>query len=427
LTFLGSFGGTAKAPIHRYKFTVQDTDIRAKDDLKSVGGEKLGSVVAISNDDRTIDIKKRQDTAGFHPEAVFAHKFVDNQVLAESVFRIGEHVANHGIVGSGAYRAARDLLLKTAPRLRGRTLEQAGEPSLAAAMRAALSLDQSVLPVQGPPGAGKTHAGARMICALVREKRTVGVTANSHKVIRHLLDKSREAAAEQQLTIQCIQKVNDEPASLPGLQLTTKNSDLIDGLSSGCQVGAATGWFWARSDATDLLDVLFVDEAAQMSLANVLAMSQAAESIVLLGDPRQLEQPIQGSHPDGVATSALDHVLGEHATIGASRGLFLEETWRLHPDICAFTSELFCEGRLHSRTGLERQEIRSSSRVNGVGRDGRLRRNRADMAKERLYGRGGQHPQHSTCQRRTRCHYPRACCQFCRRRSSDLSAVTIQF
>jgi uncharacterized protein len=115
------------------------------------------------------------------------------------------------------------------------------------------------------------------------------------------------------------------------------------------------------------VDVLLVDEAAQMSLANVLAVSQAAESIVLLGDPRQLEQPIQGSHPDGVAISALDHALGEHATIEAGHGLFLEETWRLHPDICTFTSELFYEGRLRSRAGLERQEIRSSSRVNGTG------------------------------------------------------------
>lgn len=367
LTFLSHVGGTAKAPIHRYRFTVQETDVRADDDLKSVGGDKLGSVVAISDDDRTIEIKKRQDTAGFHPEAVFAHKFIDNQVLAESVFRIGEYVADHGIVGPGAYRAARDLLLKVAPRLRERALEQGGEPPLAAAMRVALSLDQSVFPVQGPPGAGKTYAGARMICALVRDQRTVGVTANSHKVIRHLLDKSGEAAAEQGLTIQCIQKVKDEPASLPGLQQTAKNPDFIDGLGNGCQVGGATSWFWARPDAAGIVDVLFVDEAAQMSLANVLAVSQAAESIVLLGDPRQLEQPIQGSHPDGVATSALDHVLGEHATIEAGHGLFLGETWRLHPDICAFTSELFYEGRLRSHAGMERQEIRSSSRVNGVG------------------------------------------------------------
>lgn len=243
LTFVGHNGGSAKAPIHRYKFAIQETDVRADDNLRSVGGDMLGVVVAISNDDRTIDIKKRQDTAGFHPEALFAHKFIKNQVLAESVFRIGEYVADHGIGGPGAYRAARDLLLKIAPRLRGQPLDQAGEPPLSAAMRAALSLDQSVFPVQGPPGAGKTHAGARMISALVRNKRTVGVTANSHKVIRHLLDKSLEAAAEQQLAIQCIQKVSDEPVSLPGLQQTTSNPDFIDGLGNGCQVGGATGWF----------------------------------------------------------------------------------------------------------------------------------------------------------------------------------------
>ena len=94
-----------------------------------------------------------------------------------------------------------------------------------------------------------------------------------------------------------------------------------------------------------------------MALANVVAVSQAAKSVVLLGDPRQLEQPIQGSHPDGVAVSALDHILGSHATIPVDRGLFLDETWRLHPLICAFNSELFYEGRLKSRPGLERQEI----------------------------------------------------------------------
>ena len=104
-----------------------------------------------------------------------------------------------------------------------------------------------------------------------------------------------------------------------------------------------------------------------MSLANVLAVSQAAKSVVLLGDPRQLEQPIQGSHPDGADASALDHILGPHATVPADRGLFLPETWRLHPDICTFNSELFYEGRLFSRPGLEKQLIKSTGRLKGAG------------------------------------------------------------
>ena len=105
--------------------------------------------------------------------------------------------------------------------------------------------------------------------------------------------------------------------------------------------------------------MLFVDEAAQMSLANVLAVSQACTTLVLLGDPQQLEQPMQGSHPDGTGVSALDHILAGKATIDDTEGLFLEETWRLHPDICAFTSELFYEGRLRSHAGLEAQTVKS--------------------------------------------------------------------
>lgn len=367
LTFLEHTGGTAKAPVHRYRFALQDTDIRAEDDLNSIGGDKFGYVAAISVDDRTIDIKKRGDTAGFHPEAIFAHNFVKTQVLADSLMRIGEYVADHGIEGEGEHRAARDLLMAVAPRLRGQGLQLDGEATLTAAIRIARNLDRSVFPVQGPPGAGKTYTGARMICALSKEGKTVGITANSHKVIRNLLDEVVIAAGEQAIPISCIQKISDKEDDRPSLRFTTDNAAFLDALSSDCRVGGGTAWFWARPDASGSVDVLFIDEAAQMSLANVLAVSQAAQSIVLLGDPRQLEQPIQGSHPDGVDVSSLDHILGPHATVPADRGLFLAETWRLHPLICAFNSELFYEGRLYPRPGLENQTIKSNGRFAGAG------------------------------------------------------------
>ena len=49
------------------------------------------------------------------------------------------------------------------------------------------------------------------------------------------------------------------------------------------------------------------------------------------------------------------------------KGLFLEETWRLHPAICAFTSELFYDGKLRSKTGLEKQVIKAIGPVSGSG------------------------------------------------------------
>jgi uncharacterized protein len=206
-----------------------------------------------------------------------------------------------------------------------------------------------------------------MICALVQAGRKVGITANSHKVIRNLLDKVHEAAREAGVAVRCIQKVAEKEDDLAWLKVTTDNATLDEAIAGPCDVAAGTAWLWARADAAETVDVLFIDEAAQMSLANVLAVSQAARRIVLLGDPRQLEQPMQGSHPEGTDVSALEHILHEHATIPAERGLFLAETWRLHPTICSFTSEMFYEGRLSSRPGLDRQLVKSSGRLAGSG------------------------------------------------------------
>jgi uncharacterized protein len=104
-----------------------------------------------------------------------------------------------------------------------------------------------------------------------------------------------------------------------------------------------------------------------MSLANVLAVSGAARSIVLLGDPQQLDQPLQGSHPPGADRSALAHVLDENDAMPADLGLFLEHTWRLHPAVTAFTSNAFYEGKLESRENLARQALHAPMPMRGAG------------------------------------------------------------
>jgi predicted RecB family nuclease len=367
LTFVCETGGTARAPIHRYKFLPQETEIRGGEDLRYLGGERFGKVEAVSFDDATVDIKKRQDTAGLHPEAVFAHTYVGGQTMAESLARLGEYVAEYGISGDGPYQSARDLLLKEPPRVGGQPLHNAGETTVEAAVRLCSHLEGGILAIQGPPGAGKTFTGARMICELVRLGKTVGVTANSHKVIRHLIDAAIEAAEETGVELQCCQKADEADEPQHRLTFAKRSEDLIAALGNGVNVGGGTAWLWSREDARGIIDVLFVDEAAQMSLANVLAVSQAARTVVLIGDPQQLDQPTQGTHPDGTGVSALDHILAGAQTIPADKGLFLEQTWRLHPAICAYNSELFYEGKLGSRAGLEQQVINAPGPVSGSG------------------------------------------------------------
>jgi uncharacterized protein len=192
-----------------------------------------------------------------------------------------------------------------------------------------------------------------MICALVKEGKRVGVAANSHKAIRLLLEKTAEAAPEFGISIRLGHKNGEDPAasSQAAVREFDDNDEALAALRDReIDVLGATSWLWSRAEAASSVEVLFVDEAGQLSLANAVAVSQAANSLVLLGDPQQLEQPRKGSHPDGVGVSALDHLLGDARTLPRDRGIFLPVTWRLAPSICRFTSEQFYDDRLSARS-----------------------------------------------------------------------------
>ena len=208
-----------------------------------------------------------------------------------------------------------------------------------------------------------------MIVELVRRGRRVGITAVSHKVITNLLGEVCRAAAEAGVSLKGVQKANDgDQCQHPAVTPAKDNQGVLDALTVwSAQVAAGSAWLWAREEMAGSVDVLFVDEAGQMSLANVLAVSQAATSIVLLGDPQQLDQPQRGLHPLGAEVSALGHLLNGRATIAADQGVFLTETRRLHPDVCAFTSELFYEGRLASRPENAKQRLNTRSPLGGTG------------------------------------------------------------
>ena len=375
LEFVERVGMIKKSVVDRYQFPPQETEIRVGNKPKRLGEtvSNFGEVMAIDPARRTIDIKKGPKIEAEHASALFVHEVVQTHELRDALFRIGEWVAENGIDAPGPYRAGRDLLLGRPPRLRTLPVEQVMETSptpLDAALRLVVDLDGGLLAIQGPPGSGKTFTGAQMICAAVQAGLKVGITAVSHKVIRNLLDKAVEAAAKLGLELRCVQKVGDtsEQDRSEAIAETAENARAFEMLAKGdAQVAAGTAWLWAREEAADAVDVLFVDEAGQISLANTIAVSQAARSVVLLGDPQQLEQPKRGSHPDGTDVSALEHLLGGHQTMLPDRGLFLGTTWRLHPSICAFTSEIFYESRLRSREGLDRQAVLGKTAFAGAG------------------------------------------------------------
>lgn len=213
-------------------------------------------------------------------------------------------------------------------------------------------LSGSYLPVQGPPGTGKTFTGAHVIQTLVRQGRRVGVTAMSHAAIDNLLQAVVGRFAADGDELRAVHK--DSGGSVAGIDYRTTNAACANG---PYDIVAGTPWLFASQAMRDNpVDVLVVDEAGQLGLADTLAATVSATDVVLLGDPQQLPQVAQASHPNRSGVSALEHLLGDGVrTFPPDRGVLLDVTWRLHPDVCGFISEVMYDGRLTSLPACARQ------------------------------------------------------------------------
>ena len=250
------------------------------------------------------------------------------------------------------------------------TLQDAGETTLAAAIRVTKEMKSGCLVIQGPPGTGKTYTAAMVIARLVAAGKRVGITSNSHKAIGNLLSACAVAIRRAGYPLKGV-KVGSEgnealAASHPGMTCLPTGGGAREAYAGG--VAAGTAWLFSRPEWKDSLDFLFIDEAGQVPLANAAAVARCAENLVLLGDQMQLEQPIQGSHPGGAGLSVLQYALKDtalslpdapifHAVVPSALGIFLNESRRMHPDVCEFISGSIYEGRLRSFADCAKQRI----------------------------------------------------------------------
>ena len=225
-------------------------------------------------------------------------------------------------------------------------------------------MKETTICIQGPPGAGKTYTGSRVILALLKDGQRVGVTSNSHKAIENLMEGVSYAAKAETFKITGF-KSGSEPEFVKETGYKNFETKEIAGLkaaANGHILIGGTAWTFSRPEACQddhgVLDYLFVDEAGQVSLANLVAMSRSTKNLVLMGDQMQLEQPIQGSHPGESGESCLNYLIQGHATIPPELGIFLGSTFRMRPSVCKFVSQNFYESRLESDASTLAYEIK---------------------------------------------------------------------
>lgn len=288
---------------------------------------------------------------------------VSSKPLIEAVFRFADSL----VKSERTYSAIEAILTQSLPSIVGHTkgapILSSSDNALPEIINAISNLDGSYIFVQGPPGAGKTYTGSHVIVSLLKQGYKVGISSNSHKAINNLLHGVEKVAKAEGFVFRGAKKsTSAKPEScLEGefIENIFNNDEILDCLEGfgAYQLVAGTAWLFADSGIDQRLDYIFVDEAGQVALANLVAMGTSARNIVLLGDQMQLGQPIQGVHPGRSGESSLEYLLNGKATIPAEQGIFLEKTWRMHPDVCRFISDAVYDGRLEAEPNNANQEL----------------------------------------------------------------------
>jgi uncharacterized protein len=202
--------------------------------------------------------------------------------------------------------------------------------------------------LQGPPGTGKSTVTGQMIAQLAQQGKRIAISSNSHAAINNLLKKAKRTFTEAGVSGQVVKCSNSKEEAMAEANIAVLKPGQLD--DSSAVVGGTT-WMFCREELADQFDLLVVDEAGQMSLANLLVMARCARSILLVGDQQQLAQPSQADHPGDSGQSCLEFWMQGEAVVPDDRGVFLPTSWRMEPSLTAMVSELFYQGRLQAHPG----------------------------------------------------------------------------
>jgi predicted RecB family nuclease len=342
--------------IYTYRYPEQETKLKAGDQVTNAAtGEPLGELTLDEDARRVIlrvvGTRPQPEALSLGPGTPYGTE--DQQA---ALLRLADSI----IAGDHRYPALESILWRRIPAIRGRLPDSpivSAAAELPEILAAAANLDHSHLFIQGPPGAGKTWTGSQVITDLLRRGQSIAIASNSHKAIHNLLAAVENVALHQGITFTGVKKASRRNPDSYFKGRFIRDEDSAENIGTDDQLVAGTAWLLAKEKFDQAFDYLFVDEAGQVSLANLIALGTSARNIVLLGDPMQLGQPTQGFHPGHSGESGLEYLLDGRATVPPELGIFLPTSWRMAPAVCRFISEAVYDGRLHPEAANSNQKL----------------------------------------------------------------------
>lgn len=348
-----------RSMVYTFRFPPQDFKLKTGDQVANAQTmDRAGTIQEISESREIVRVRQGPRVQPLPSIASIGPGGpVNAKVIREGIYRHAERF----IRDAKTPRAATDLLRRAIPRIRGRIpgapIVEPGSEGINGYLDAVENLDRSYLFIQGPPGAGKTYTSGHLIVALIERGHSVGIASNAHQAIHNLLDMVVKVARDRGVSFRGVKKSSGgNPDSVYKGEFVT-NVDSVGDIKRDANLYAGTAWLFSDERIADCLDYLFIDEAGQVSTANVVGMSSSATNIVLVGDQMQLGQPMKGIHPGEAGMSVLEYLLQGRDTIPADRGIFLGTTWRLKPSICRFVSDAFYDRRLENHPETTRRRL----------------------------------------------------------------------
>ena len=356
----------------KWKFPEQEFKCKAGDGVKVLDAETMhsGTIQSIDEENCELVLSCTRLPLKYAEPGRAMHISVgapfDTTIIANAVWRFVESE----IDGDSERSAVRQFLLRQPPRFTHKKVgdvlvqpeQECGQTTLQQTTELIRNMDHSCLFVQGPPGTGKTYTGSHVIAELIRCGKKVAISSNSHKAINNLVEKTAQVLEGMKHSFNGVKVFSTDDQEAHGFGISNlKKKDVFEDEALATDdvpdLLAGTAWLFSSWQLTGCFDYLFIDEAGQVATANTVAMGQCADNIVLLGDQMQLGQPIQGDHPGESGLSTLEYLLGHKATIPADTGVFLDQSYRMHPSVCSYISTTFYEGRLRHAPKTENQGL----------------------------------------------------------------------